>query len=315
LLILVFVTIGATFSVAVNYTLVALALGPLYAVFEQAETAAAGEGAGFPAAVAGAGPDVSALSEAVATLVRQLETRNRELRALSRRALNAQEAERKRIALSLHDDTNQNLSSLIVQLERLEHRPPETGTALQERLHACGELARDTVKELRKIIYDLRPSVLDDLGLVPAIRSYAKKSVGKTDLRLTLNLPEREPFLSTEQAVALFRICQEAIHNVVRHAQATEITITLQLRAHRICLLIEDDGQGFDPDAVAREAVGQEQLGLLGMAERAELIQATFAVNSSPGVGTCVQVCVPLATGEATRGPQSLFGASSPLRR
>jgi len=295
-LILLFVFIGATASVAVNYTLVSLALRPLYTVCKQAEIAAARGGGEPPAVVTGAGPDVSALSEAVTGLVRQLEARNGELRALSGRALRAQEAERKRIARSLHDDTSQNLSTLIIQLERLEQRPPATEEALQERLRASGDLARETVQELRKIIYDLRPSVLDDLGLVPAIRSYARKVLAPTDICFTLNLPEETPPLSTEQAAALFRITQEAIHNIIRHASAQQITITLLSKSGRICLFLEDDGLGFDPIAVARDAVSQQQLGLLGMAERAELINATFAAHSSPGAGTCIQVCVPLAT-------------------
>ena len=97
--------------------------------------------------------------------------------------------------------------------------------------------------------------------------------------------------MPSEVAVALFRIVQEAINNVIQHAAATQVTLTLLSGDGRLCLFVEDDGQGFDPAATARGAVARQQLGLLGMGERAELVGATFAVDSSPGEGTCIQVC------------------------
>lgn len=284
-LILLFVAVGVLLSFFSNYLLVRAALEPLYQLRDRAGAVAAGERSVRPDVALDADRDVRQLAAALGALVQQLESRNHELQALSQRVISAQELERKRIARSLHDDTSQYLSMLIVQLERVEQRLPLEPDELQVQLASCRELAQRILQELRKIIYGLRPTVLDDLGLVPAIRWYGRLLLEEAGVRATFNLPEENPCLTDQQGEALFRIAQEAITNIVQHAGACRATIDLKAGNGEVYLSVADDGRGFDP-----AMIGEHRLGLLGMEERAALIQGDFELDTVPGRGTRVQV-------------------------
>lgn len=286
-LILAFVAVGVLISFFSNYILVRAALDPLYRLRDRAGAVAAGQGDVRPDVAPGADRDVRQLAQALVALVEQLESRNRELQALSQRIISAQEAERKRIARSLHDDTSQYLSMLIVELERLEGRLPPEADQWRSQLVSCRESAQQILQELRKIIYGLRPTVLDDLGLVPAIRWYGRLMLEEAGIRANFSLPDENPCLTDQQGEALFRIAQEAISNIVQHAGACQATIDLQTGDGTVCLLVADDGCGFDP-----ATIGKQRLGLLGMEERAALIQAGFDLESAPRRGTRVRVCL-----------------------
>lgn len=292
-LIVLFVAVGVLISFVSNYLLVRAALDPLYHLRDRAGAVAAGERSVRPDVAAGADRDVRQLADALSALVQQLESRNSELQALSQRVITAQEAERKRIARSLHDDTSQYLSMLIVQLERLEQRLPPAADEWRGQLASCRQTAQQMLGELRKIIYGLRPTVLDDLGLVPAIRWYARLMLEEAGVRATFDLPDENPSLTDRQSAALFRIAQEAINNIVQHAGARQATITLRSELGQVCLLVADDGRGFD-----RATIGEQRLGLLGMEERAALVQADFVLDAAPGRGTRVQVCLSTETNQ-----------------
>jgi two-component system sensor histidine kinase UhpB len=235
------------------------------------------------------------LARSIDSLVHQLEERNRELRALSERAINAQEDERKRIALSLHDDTGQALSMLIIHLEQLQKGLPPELSELHVRLEAAHQLAARTLIELRKIISGLRPTVLDDLGLVPAIRWYARAHLEEAGVRVEVMADEESLPLTAQLNATLFRIAQEAVNNILRHAGAGTARISLCRSGNEMRLQVEDDGRGFDLRQIQGEAIRLQRLGLLGIQERAELVGGKVTVNSIPGKGTQVLVSVPVA--------------------
>ncbi len=220
--------------------------------------------------------------------------RKEEVRArLLEQVITAQEDERKRIARELHDETSQALTSLMVGLKVLEERPELA--AERERLVDLRALTGKTLEAVHDLALQLRPSVLDDLGLVPAMdrlvrdfrRTHGIEAAFETNLRTGPRLP---PTLET----ALYRITQEALTNVARHAGAHSVSLLLEARRGSVTLIVEDDGCGFDVARCMREARDDRCLGLFGMRERATLLGGTLTIESTPGSGTTVFVEVPL---------------------
>lgn len=293
-LIIFFLAAGTMLSVATNFWIIKNALRPLTELSKLVQRLQAGTGEIDPRFLSDTDPDISQLANAIDSLLRQLEERNLQLRALSERAINAQEEERREIALTLHDDTGQALSMLIIYLEQLESQIPATDEALHSRLKSARQLAKDSLADLRKIVYGLRPTILDDLGLVPAIRWYARTNLEEAGISAKVQAEgEIEP-LAPELKSTLFRIAQEAINNIVRHSQAKSARITLYRNDREIRLEIKDDGQGFDVPATADQALQSQRLGLLGIQERAELVGGKVKLDSQPGKGTRLQVIVPV---------------------
>ncbi len=239
-------------------------------------------------------PETHALAASLSALIDQLEANNRRLKLLSNRAIRAQEEERKRIARSLHDDTAQALSSIMITLERLEATLPETQEAIKEKLRSTREVCSRTVSELRKTISGLRPSLLDDVGLLAAIRWYAQSTLNEANVQLVFEAPDELPDLPAEVSINLFRIAQEAVNNIVRHAHARQAKINLGYTPEEIYLRVEDDGVGFSTSRDSNEAMQREHWGLLGVQERAELVSGRFHLASSPGKGTVLQIYVPI---------------------
>jgi len=243
------------------------------------------------------------LAAAIGSMLDRLEGRALQLRALSERAINAQEEERKRIARQLHDETTQSLSTLIINLERLESAVA-AGTSngnLQSRLAAARQLATRSVEDLRKVIYDLRPTMLDDLGLVPAIRWYARSNLEEIGVQVMLDAPDEAMRLPSQLETTLFRIAQEAINNIVHHAEAKSVAISLRRDDGSICLGIDDDGRGFDVAKITGQALRLRRMGLLGIQERAELVGGEVTLDSVPGRGTRLRVLIPLLAMEDAR--------------
>lgn len=214
-------------------------------------------------------------------------------RELYLRAIRAQEDERQRIARELHDSTGQSLNALVLGLNT-------TSLALQAGSEDVGRMvdrlrsaASDTVHELQSIIYDLRPSLLDDLGLVPAVRWFVEDRLrpsGVTPVLVVDGTPMRLP---TEVETALFRMTQEAVTNIARHAAAEHAEVRMVFDRRYAVLTITDDGVGFSAEPVGRGAGDGRHLGLLGMQERATLLGGEVIVNSSPGMGTRIVIYVP----------------------
>lgn len=292
-LIVLFSVVGTAMSILLNNWIVKKSLQPLNELHHLVERVAAGKTPINTDRYEELGPDFQQLATALNAIVRQLEERNQQLSALSERAIKVQEEERMRIARSLHDDTGQSLSSLIIQLDRLESQLPDQPAELRERVAAARQLASTTLAELRKIIYALRPTILDDLGLVPAIRWYARTYLEAEGVQVRLYLPEEELKLPVECSTTLFRICQEAMSNILRHAAAKKVMVTLSQDKDEVCLQVIDDGQGFDLKELAEQGPYPQKLGLLGIKERAELVGGRVTVKAAPGRGVRLQVCLP----------------------
>jgi signal transduction histidine kinase len=215
--------------------------------------------------------------EAMRLALAKDETRRRVLR----KVFTAQEEERKRIARELHDETCQTITALKIKLDAAG-------------MHDAQAMAIRSLDELHRIIYDLRPSILDDLGLLPAIRWMAERNLAPRGVKVRCEFEEPQAKLPFEVEIAVFRAVQEAINNVARHAKAETVLIEVAVSCGVLEIDIEDDGLGFDVLAVGGPSPSGRGLGLLGLHERMELIGGASKVTSSPGRGTRVSLRVPM---------------------
>ena len=204
-----------------------------------------------------------------------------------RRAVQAQEAERRRLARELHDETGQALTSILLGLAAVERA--ETAEAARVAAGDLRELVVETLQNVRRLAVELRPSALDDFGLEPALRRLGQtvKESGALDVQVETRLGSER--LLPEVETAVYRIVQEALTNVVKHASAQRVSIVVTRMPEKVMVLIEDDGSGFDPDVGPGEG-----LGLLGMRERVQLLDGSLAIDAQRGSGTTLAVELPL---------------------
>lgn len=290
-----FAFFGIVITLIVNFLILDAALRPLVELRKLAEKIAVGDSLRLDK-LKNPDPDTVSLASTLSSLVNQLEDRNQELHALSGRAIFAQEEERKNIARSLHDDTGQALTMLIISLDQLETRLTDEQQGLKEDVQQARSLAANALAELRRIVFGLRPAILDDLGLVAAIRWYARTNLEPAGLKIDLQVPDPMPDLPAEISISLFRISQEAINNILRHASAKLVLIEVSLISGFITLKISDDGIGFNQREVTREALASHHLGLIGVRERTELLGGQLELESIPGQGTILKVLLPLSS-------------------
>ena len=212
-------------------------------------------------------------------------------RAYSRRLIEAQEAERRRISRELHDQVGQILTAVKMNLHSLWEKcdAPEIQASIQDNM----EVIDEAVDQVRDLSVDLRPLLLDDFGLVVALRWYLDRQRSIATEFNTLTLCEDDRF-STELETACFRIVQEAVTNVVRHAKANRIVVTLERTESQMMLLVSDDGVGFD---VSKLRNAGSTLGLHGMEERVRALSGLITIASSPSVGTEICVRFPICGG------------------
>jgi len=232
-------------------------------------------------------------------LEERVRERTRDLRDLLTKFVSAQEDERRRLARELHDETCQTLAALGMKLDAALAAPTAEGA--RERLTEARVFAGRTLAEIHGLIYDLRPSVLDDLGLYPAIRWLAEHHLSPAGIAFRCESAEPAHTLGAEQQTSLFRAVQEAIQNIARHSGAETVLIQIEESDCALQVEIEDDGRGFDPGSVAEPAPSGRGLGLLGMRERLALLGGSAEVISSPGAGTRVVLSVPFGQ-EISRG-------------
>jgi signal transduction histidine kinase len=226
-----------------------------------------------------------------ARLFEQVTGDRQRLKDLSSQLLEAQETERRWLAHELHDEVGQALTAVKLNLHRLERLVDQQAKSV---LDDCLHIADGALQQVRNLSLDLRPSMLDDLGLWPALRWYVSRHAERTGLREVLLGDPTLPTLPPQVETACFRIVQEALTNIVRHAQATTVTITLTIDQQQLHLAIQDDGIGFDVDAIRHAKRHGTSLGLIGMEERGLLIGGQLTLVSSPHQGTCVDLRVPL---------------------
>ena len=206
--------------------------------------------------------------------------------------VDAQEAERQRIALELHDATGQSLTAIALGLRGVEAMLATDPSQVPRQISELTTYSMDALGELRRIISDLRPSQLDDLGLVAAIQWYVQEFENLYGLPTSF-VGERRERLSTEYESVLFRIIQEGLTNVAKHAQADHATVRLDIGPTEVVVTIEDDGQGFDLDQVM-QSDKPTGWGLMGMQERTLLLGGRCEIDSAPGRGTRIQVSAPI---------------------
>ncbi len=214
------------------------------------------------------------------------------LRALTAQLIEAAESERQRVARELHDETCQALANLVVTLGTAARLTADDKT--RRHLEQVKELAVGTLEGVKRIVLDLRPRLLDDYGLLPAIRWYAEERLGQVGVDVVVEVQGTEMRLSPYAETGVFRVIQEAVNNIARHAHATHAWICLTWEPNQLAVEIEDNGRGFDVQATMSGVRRDRCLGLLGMQERVALMGGALAMDSVPGSGTYILIRVPL---------------------
>lgn len=214
-----------------------------------------------------------------------------QLQALSRRVLQAQETERRRVANELHDELGQSLTAIKINLQSYDR---VKNKSFDELNNENIRIVDDAIQQVRRLSLALRPSMLDDLGLVPALKWVTEQTAQRSglDIRFQSTLPKIR--LNHEIETACFRVTQEALTNIVRHAHPEHVRVDIGLAADDLVLAIEDDGAGFEVDQATRLAKEGASVGVLGMRERASLIGGALAIESAKGAGTRVRLTCPL---------------------
>ncbi len=220
----------------------------------------------------------------------KLLTSTRQLKALSRHVLEAQEIERRRVAIELHDELGQSLTAIKINLqlsERFKDRSPLELNAENIRI------VEDALQQVRRLAMALRPAMLDDLGLAPALQWIAKQTAERGGFEVQFQSTLIQGRAAAEIETACFRIVQEALTNIMRHAQARRVEISLRHDGDALVLCVRDDGSGFDLTAMRERAMAGDSLGMLGMQERATLLGGQLNIQSTPGQGSTVQLICP----------------------
>lgn len=227
-----------------------------------------------------------------ARLYAEVQQKERLRGELFKKAINAQEDERKRIARELHDETSQSLAAILFALE--EGFQMEDLVEVRQHLENISQLTRHTLDGIHKVIFDLRPTMLDHLGMVPALRWLAESRLEPLGIRVEITEERSVPRLTSQMETALYRVVQEAIGNIARHAAARRVKIHFEVINQSVEVHIEDDGIGFDLTRLVVVPESNRGLGLLGMEERLELLGGELEIITHPGHGTKLNIIVPL---------------------
>jgi signal transduction histidine kinase len=235
-------------------------------------------------------------------LLAQSDGRQKQLRQLSRQILSAQEEERREISRELHDVIAQTLTGINVRLAALSKEAATSTTGLDRNIARTQRLVEKSVDIVHRFARELRPAVLDDLGLIPALHSFMKNFTTRTGIRTYLTAFADVEQMKTARCTVLFRVAQEALTNVARHAKASRVDLSLQKLPDRICMKISDNGQSFPVERTLRANNGK-RLGLLGMRERLEMVGGKLSVESAPGKGTTITAQIPFGKVRAITRP------------
>jgi two-component system sensor histidine kinase UhpB len=298
---LFFATVGILLSLLINSFILQSALRPMETLQNTVERIDRGD-TRVRAPVDEIGdPQLKELAHALNTMLERLAAHTQEIEAnrvqvrrLSGQVLSAQEDERKRIARELHDDTSGALARVLLNLEMCEDILPEDMIEVRGRMRSTRVLAEQTLENIRQMIFDLRPTLLDDLGLAAAVRWYAKNCLESAGIQVQVEASSHLGRATPAIETGMFRIAQEAINNVIRHANARHVLVQLNRRDSKWVLVVQDDGQGFDVKGKRREVIGEHHWGLFGVQERVDLLGGTYKMESGIGQGTTLTVEIPV---------------------
>jgi len=251
---------------------------------------------GAPAYAVGMVEDITERKRATEELHRSLD----QLHALAARLQSVREEERTTVAREIHDELGQAMTAIRLDLAALRRELPPDGKGAALRIERLLKLADETIQSVRRIATELRPGVLDDLGLAAAVEWAAEEFQTRTGMECHVSLPDSEISLDPERATALFRIFQETLTNVARHAHATEVKVRLARSNGDLFLEVHDNGKGISEGELSES----QSLGILGMRERALVLGGELTITGAPGKGTTVNVRIPAAQ-YAQRGPHA----------
>jgi two-component system sensor histidine kinase UhpB len=287
-----FVVCGLLASVAINFALLKLAFLPLTRLRETMRQVQVGE-LGTRAPVTGLDPDADQLALAFNKMLEALDDVSK---SRAGQILEAQEQERKRIARELHDETSQVLTSLLISLALVEETV--TSEEARRRVADTRALAHQTLRAVRNLSIDLRPSALDDLGLLPALRWYIKEYQQKCGVDVELTATGLKERLPADHETALYRVIQESLTNTAKHAHARKAWVAITQEGGAVRVSVRDNGRGFDAPAVLRTPWQDRGLGLAGMQERMLLLKGSIKIESVAGEGTRIEIAVPVGAEE-----------------
>lgn len=211
---------------------------------------------------------------------------------MGRKIIQVQEEERKRVSREIHDGPAQSFSNILLKVDFCEKLMDKDIERAKKETQNLKELVRGSTREIRKIIYNLRPMAIDDLGLVPTLRRYLEDFNAETAIEIDFKVSPSFHAEDTVLQLALFRITQEALNNISKHAKATKVEIELSKDSKFISLSIKDDGVGFNPQEIR---IDQESgFGIMNMKERSELLKGNLRIKSKPGEGALLQILIPI---------------------
>src|SRR5436305_7269357 len=275
-------TMAIILVLLVNLLMLRRRFSPLEQLIERIEAIDPAQPSGFEYPAEGAADASDEVDRLAASFRRLLQRIDAERRRSGRLVLRAQEEERRRLARDLHDEVNQALTAILLRLEALSQAAP---TELDDELSELKRLVNQAMSELLQLARQLRPTALDDHGLLPAMASHVRPFAAQTGIKADLNASGESTELQPDEEIAIYRIAQEALANVARHAEARSVEIDLRAQKDgAVQLTVRDDGRGFEPE---RPTHG---LGLGGMAERARLVGGELTIESQPGA--CTQLCL-----------------------
>jgi two-component system sensor histidine kinase UhpB len=295
---ILFAIAGIVLSVIANFLVLRAAFQPL-AVLEKAALAVKnGDFSARVVEVTFTDPQVAHLAETFNATLDELERDRTELRSLASQVVRAQEEERKRISRELHDDTAQILFAQILRLTALKGSPD---SKVQEVASTLEEMTVEALEGVRRLALELRPPALDDLGLLAALGDLAQRISDQTGIPVDYQARGLKGRMPAEMELVLYRIAQEALMNVAKHAHASHAWLDLERSEHEVTLMVRDDGTGFDLASATQRDDRGVGLGLFGMEERAHLVGGTLKIHTEHGQSTSILARIPLEHEATTR--------------
>lgn len=292
-LIVIFAAIGIGLSLVVNIAVLRAAFRPLASLQRTAVAVQAGDRDARTPVDAGSDPEISQLAVALNSTLDELAEDRNQLRDLASQVIRAQEDERRRVSRELHDDTAQILFAQLLQVTALTSDEDPRIREIAERLE---QSTAEALEGVRRLALELRPPALDDLGLAEALAELCQRSREQTGVAVDLNVAGLRARLSPDMELVLYRVAQEAMTNITKHARATRIDVQLERASSSVILTVRDNGIGFDRHRFFEgDGVGLG-LGLFGMEERASLVGGSLSIASKPGAGSTVRAEIPFGT-------------------